>query len=451
MTDTIAAIATSPGIGSISIIRVSGENAIKISNKIFKGKDLNEVDSHTINYGFIMDNNEKIDEVLVSVMRAPKSYTTEDVVEINCHGGIASVNKILELLLINGCRLAEPGEFTKRAFLNGRIDLLEADGIMSLISAKTETSRKLSINQLTGNVSSLIEDLRKDLVKIITNIEVNIDYPEYDDVEVITHEKVLPEIQSIINKMKKILNESNSGKIIKEGIDTALIGRPNVGKSSILNCLLEYDKAIVTDIAGTTRDIVEGSIIIDGVLLNIIDTAGIRDTKDKVEKIGVQKSLDLINKVELIIYVVNNNEKLTQEDKNIIEKIKDKNHIVVINKVDLQEKINKKEINSNNIVQISTVTKEGIVELKNKIKEMFNLNKLKTSDLTYLSSARSISALKESLKKLEEAKESIEKGIPLDIVEIDIKGVWNLLGEITGTAYKEEFIEELFSRFCLGK
>ncbi|HHW69329.1 MAG TPA: tRNA uridine-5-carboxymethylaminomethyl(34) synthesis GTPase MnmE, partial [Tenericutes bacterium] len=321
MNDNIVAISTSLGIGAIAIIRISGPNAIDIVNKIYKGKDLNKVNTHTINYGHIVDEFDNIiDEVLVSVMKAPKTFTKENIVEINTHGGIAIINKVLEILLLNGCRMAEPGEFTKRAFLNGRIDLIEAEATMDLINSKTEKARKLAINQVSGNVSNLIKNLRKEILEILANINVNIDYPEYEDIEVITNDVILPKIDKIRNKLEKILYESENGRIIKEGIKTAIIGKPNVGKSSILNRLLNEEKAIVTSIPGTTRDIVEGNISISGVLLNIIDTAGIRKTNDEVEKIGVNKSLELIESADLILYVLNNNEKLDEEDNILLNK-----------------------------------------------------------------------------------------------------------------------------------
>ncbi|MCI7240967.1 MAG: tRNA uridine-5-carboxymethylaminomethyl(34) synthesis GTPase MnmE, partial [Bacilli bacterium] len=332
MDDTIVAISTSLGVGAISIIRLSGEDSINIVNKIFKGKDLTTVPTHTIHYGYIVDNNEIIDEVLVSIMRTPKTYTKENIVEINCHGGISTTNKVLELVLSNGARLAEPGEFTKRAFLNGRIDLVEADGIMNLISSKTETSRKMSINELSGKVSSLITGIRDDLIQIISNIEVNIDYPEYEDIEVLSNEKILPSINKIKDTLIKTIKESENGRIINEGINVGIIGRPNVGKSSLLNSLLEEQKAIVTDIEGTTRDIVEGQIKLNGVLLNIIDTAGIRETDNIVEQIGVEKSYEIIDKSDLIIFLLNNNEPLTKEDLELYNKIKNKTHIIVLNK-----------------------------------------------------------------------------------------------------------------------
>ena len=449
MNDTIAAISTALGVGAISIIRVSGEDSINIVNKIFKGKDLTKVDSHTINYGHIIDNNEIIDEVLVSIMKSPKTFTKEDIVEINCHGGIATTNKVLELLLSNGTRLAEPGEFTKRAFLNGRIDLVEADGIMNLISSKTDKARKMSINELNGKTSLLIKEMRDSLIKIISNIEVNIDYPEYDDIEVVTNEKILPEIKKIQNKLIKTIKESENGKLLTEGINVGIIGRPNVGKSSLLNTLLEENKAIVTDIEGTTRDIVEGTLTLNGVILNIIDTAGIRETDNIVEQIGVEKSFEIIDKSDLIIFILNNNEPLTKEDIELYNKVKNKKHITVLNKIDLEPKINLSEINED-IIKVSLINNNAEL-IKDKIIELFNLEQLETDDLTYLSNARSISLLKQSNIHINTAITSIDNGEPIDIVELEIKQAWNKLGEIIGETYTDELLDELFSRFCLGK
>ena len=449
MNDTIAAISTTMGVGAISIIRVSGNEAINIVNKIFKGKDLNNVDSHTITYGHIIDNKSVIDEVLVSIMRAPRTFTREDVVEINTHGGIAITNKVLELLLLNGCRLAEPGEFTKRAFLNGRIDLIEAEGVMDLINSKTEKSRKLAINQVNGEVSKLIKDLRQKVIEILANIEVNIDYPEYEDIEEMTNSMILSNILDIENQIKNILKHSENSKLIKDGIKTIIIGSPNVGKSSILNRLLNEEKAIVTDIAGTTRDIVEGNVIIDGIVLNMIDTAGIRETDDVVESIGVKKSLDLIDEADLILYVLNNNEELTNEEKDILDKIKDKNNIVIVNKMDLENKLNISELPE--YIEMSIKDDIGINELRNKIKEIFNLEQIEQNDYTYLSSARSISLLKKSLESLDAVRIGIENNMPVDMVEIDLKQMWSTLGEIIGETYSDELIDQLFSQFCLGK
>lgn len=448
MEDTIAAIATSLGVGAISIIRVSGPEAIKIVNNIFKGKDLTKQQTHTITYGHIIENEKIIDEVLISIMKSPKSFTTEDTVEINCHGGISTTNKVLELLLNNGCRLAEPGEFTKRAFLNGRIDLIEAEGVMDLINSKTEKARNLAINQLSGTSSELIKKLRKEIVEILANIEVNIDYPEYDDIAVLSTQIIKPQITNIIKELKEIIDHSENTKIIKDGIDVLILGRPNVGKSSLLNRLLEEDKAIVTDIEGTTRDIVEGKINLDGIILNIIDTAGIRQTEDVVEKIGVEKSLSLIEKADLVLFLLNNNEDITSEDKNIINQLKNKNHIIVINKCDLTKKL---DLNDNDCVYISAKENIGIDDLKNKIKELYNLEKIETEDLSYLSSARSISLLKQAMQSLKNADKGIDDNYPIDMVEIDIKDSWNILGEIIGETYEEELIDQLFSQFCLGK
>lgn len=446
MEDTIAAISTALGVGAISIIRVSGSDSISIVNKIFD-KDLTKAKTHTIHYGHIIDNNQIIDEVLISVMLAPKTFTTEDVVEINCHGGISTTKKILELVLTHGARLAEPGEFTKRAFLNGRIDLTQAEGIMNLIESKSEISRNLSINQLTGSVSILIKSLRSDLADILSNIAVNIDYPEYEDIEVLTSEKIIPNIQKLITKIKDIINKSEDGKIVTEGINIGIIGRPNVGKSSLLNALLEEQKAIVTDIEGTTRDIVEGTFTLNGILCHIIDTAGIRETDNLVEKIGVDKSYQIIDKSDLIIYILNNNEPLTEEDKTLLSKIKNKNHLIIINKIDLESKLN---LSNEDTIKMSIKNNIGLEELKTKIIEMFNLEKIETNDLTYLTDARSISLLKKSKKILENCLQNIST-YPVDVIELDLKECWNILGEIIGQTYKDELIDEIFSRFCLGK
>ncbi len=451
MQDTIAAISTALGVGAISIIRVSGDDAVDIVNKLFKGKDLHDVNTHTIHYGFIYDDDRIIDEVLVSVMLAPRTFTREDVVEINVHGGIATTNKVLELLLVNGCRLAEPGEFTKRAFLNGRIDLIEAEGVMDLINAKTDKSRSLAINQVGGVVSNLIKELRQDLVDVLANIAVNIDYPEYEDIEVMTIDMVGTKVDKIRNRIQDILNKSENGKMIKDGIKTIIIGRPNVGKSSILNQLLEEEKAIVTNIAGTTRDIVEGRISLDGIILNMIDTAGIRKTDDIVESIGVKKSLSLINEADLILFVLNNNEILSEEDKEILHTIKEKNSIIIINKMDLESKLERSQITADNVVSISALNRDGIDNLKNKIKEIFNLEQIEQGDYTYLSSARSISLLRKALISLDNVEQGINENMPIDMIEIDLKNVWNLLGEIIGANYSDELIDQLFSQFCLGK
>ena len=450
MEDTIVAISTALGVGAISIVRVSGSDAISIVNSVFKGKNLEEVDTHTINYGKIVDNNEEIDEVLVSIMKAPKTFTTEDVVEINCHGGIMTTKKVLELLIRKGCRLAEPGEFTKRAFLNGRIDLTEAEGIMDLIDAKTDNQRKMAMNKVNGRVSGMIEDLRNSLAQIISNIEVNIDYPEYDDIEEMTTDMIKDRVGNIENAISKILKESESGKILKEGIKTSIIGRPNVGKSSLLNLLLDEDKAIVTDIEGTTRDIVEGTLNLDGIILNMIDTAGIRKTDNIVEQIGVNKSIDLIEKSDLILFVLNNNEEITDDELKLYEKVKDKNHIIIINKTDLETKI-KLPFEDESIIKMSTLNSVGLDDLKERIKVLFNLENIETSDFTYLTNAKDIAILKDCLDSINDIKSSLDHNVTIDMIEIDIKNIWNKLGEILGLTYEDELIDYMFSHFCLGK
>ncbi len=451
MSDTICAISTSLGVGAVSMIRVSGKEAISIVSKLFNGDDLNNVDTHTIHYGFIVDNNEKIDEVLVTVMKAPKTFTREDVVEINCHGGIATTNKVLELLLLNGCRQAEPGEFTKRAFLNGRIDLMEAEAVADLINGKTEEARRVAISQMQGSGSKLISKLREDLVGLISNIEVNIDYPEYQDIYEVTVKDIKDKINYFHDSLTNIINNYENGRILTDGIKTVIVGRPNVGKSSILNKLLDYNKAIVTDIPGTTRDIVEGSISFNGILLNIIDTAGIRDTDDVVEKIGVEISLSKINEADLVLVILNNNEELNDVDLDILDKTKDKTSIIVINKNDLDSKIDLSKLEGREIVYTNTVTLEGIDTLKDKITELFKLDEIKKNDYNYITNVRQISKIKECLKRIDDIKESLENETPLDMIEIDLRDIWDILGEIIGESYTEELLDELFSKFCIGK
>ncbi len=447
MNDTIVAISTALGEGAISIIRVSGDDAIKIVNGIFKGKDLSKVDSHTINYGHIIYKDEIIDEVLVSVMKSPKTYTKEDVIEINTHGSIAVVNKIMEILLLSGCRLAEPGEFTKRAFLNGRIDLTEAEGVMDLINSETELTRKMAVNELSGKVSKLITDLREKIVALISNIEVNIDYPEYEDIEVVTIDRIKKEVKEMKEELTKILKLSEDGKILKDGIKTVILGKPNVGKSSLLNALLEENKAIVTDVKGTTRDIVEGSIIVGGVKLNLIDTAGVRKSSDVVEKIGIEKSLSLIDEAELILLVLDSSEELTEEDKFLLDKTKDKKRIVIMNKDDLE---NNNKYNED-VIRISAKTNQGIDLVKDKIKELFNANAFLNKNLTYFTNVRQITILKQAIESLNDAYQGVLNNSEIDMIEIDLKLAWERLGDIIGANYTEELIDNLFSRFCLGK
>ena len=450
MNDTIVAISTTMGVGAISIIRLSGKDAIAIVNQCFKGKNLEEVPTHTINYGHIYDGEELIDEVLVSVMKGPRSFTAEDVVEINSHGGIITTNRILETMLNHGARLAEPGEFTKRAFLNGRIDLVKSEAVMDLIESKSDEARKMALSQLGGTTSTLITNFRNTLKQLLSSIEVNIDYPEYYDIEVMTVEKIKEQVSIMKKELQELVKSSENTVTIKNGIKTVILGKPNVGKSSILNKLLEQDKAIVTDIAGTTRDIVEGEIYLDGVLLNIIDTAGIRETDDVVERIGVEKSLSMINEADLIIVVLNSNEELSDEDKEILEKTKDKTRIIVLNKNDLDKKL-VIPTNLQNVVETNTNDLDGITSLKKKIKELFNLEQIATKDYTYLANSRQISLAKQAYKNLLDAEQAIEDNQPVDMIEIDLKECFDTLGEIIGATYSEEIIDNLFENFCVGK
>ena len=450
MNDTIVAISTALGVGAISIVRLSGNDAINIVNKCFEGKDLTKVDSHTIHYGFIKNETERIDEVLVSVMRAPKTYTTEDIVEINCHGGIITTKQVLETMLNSGARLAEPGEFTKRAFLNGRIDLVESEAIMDLIESKSSEAKKMALSQLYGDLSKLITSFRDRLKNLLSSIEVNIDYPEYYDIEIVTEEKIAKEIKSMKEELKNLIEKSKSSSIIKNGIQTVILGRPNVGKSSILNKLLDEEKAIVTNVAGTTRDIVEGQTFIDGILIKFIDTAGIRKTDDIVEKIGVEKSLKAVEAADLIILVLNNNEELTAEDLEILEKTKDKQRIIVINKKDLERNIKLPE-NLENVVETDTNSIEGIDSLKSKIKEMFNLEKITTKDYTYLSNSRQISLIIKAYQSILSAEKSLNESLPIDLIAIDLKECFDLLGQVIGISYTDEIIDNLFENFCVGK
>ena len=451
MSDTIVAISTKLGVGAISIVRVSGKDAISLVNKVFRGKDLTKVESHTINYGFINNGKEDIDEVLVTVMRSPKTFTREDVVEINCHGGIATTLSIFELLIEKGARKAERGEFTKRAFLNGRIDLTQAESVMDLIDSKTDNSRKLALSSLEGSLKKYINSFRDKLKHVIANIEVNIDYPEYYDIEEVTKKKLKEVITDLEKDLQNLVKKSEERQIIKNGIKTIIIGRPNVGKSSILNRFLKEDKAIVTDIEGTTRDIVEGSIIFDGIELSLIDTAGIRDTDNLAEKIGVEKSLSLIDNANLIIVVLNSSEELNDNDKFILDKVKDKNPIIVLNKNDLPKKIDTDKLDFKHIVSTNTNTLDGIEPLKEEIKSMFKLSEIKEDDYTYLANERQLTLAKKALKSLEDAKVSLESDEPVDIIEIDLKEVFDILGSITGESYSDELLDELFANFCVGK
>lgn len=455
--DTIAAISTPPGEGAISIVRMSGEEAVSIAQKVFSGKDLTQAKSHTINYGHIVDpkTHEEIDEVMVSLMLAPKTFTREDVVEINCHGGIVATNRILQLLLVNGARLAEPGEFTKRAFLHGRIDLTQAESVMDLIRAKTDRSMKIALNQLDGNLSHLIDSLRKDILDVLAQVEVNIDYPEYDDVEEMTTKLLKEKAIEIKQRIEQLLKTASQGKIMREGLATALVGRPNVGKSSLLNHLLHEDKAIVTDVAGTTRDVIEEYVNVSGVPLKLIDTAGIRETDDKVEKIGVERSKKAIEQSDLVLLVLNAAESLTKEDLELIRLTNDKKRIIILNKTDLEEKLDRKElakISENAPVYATSILKnEGVEALEEAIAKLF-FNGIENSQSTVMvTNARHIALLKKAQNSLDSVLEGISSGMPVDLVQIDMTEAWNLLGEITGESYEDELLDQLFSQFCLGK
>lgn len=450
MTDTICAIATSVGTSAINIIKISGKESISIVNKIFT-KDLLKAKTHTITFGYIKDKEEKVDEVLVSVFLEPNTYTGENIVEINTHGGLAVTNKILEMLLQQGCRLAEPGEFLKRAFLNGKRDLLEAESISDLINAKTEASRKMSMNGVTGELSRIIKNLRNKLLTIIANIEVNIDYPEYEDAIVYTNELLKTNIIEIKKELKKIVDESEKGSIIKNGINVGIVGKPNVGKSSLLNRLINEDKAIVTDVEGTTRDIVEGKIVINGIEINLIDTAGIRQTSNVVEKIGVEKSKSILETSDLLLAIFDGSKPLTKDDLDILKEIENKKSIIIINKEDLPMQIEKEKFSRYKTLQISIKENKGINDIIEEIKSLFNLNELETQDFTYLSNARQINLIKNCLSLSEEINKQNEKNTPVDLIQIDIQRLWEKLGELTGESYKDELLDEIFSKFCLGK
>lgn len=448
--DIIIGISTALSEGAISIIRLSGDKTIELVNKCFKGKDLTKVNSHTINYGYIVDENkEVIDEVLVSVFKAPKTYTTEDVVEINCHGGLFVTNKIYELLVVLGARPAEPGEFTKRAFLKGRIDLTKAEAVMDMISAENSSALKIASKGLLGFIKRTVDDLRQRLLDVIAVISVNIDYPEYDDVQMLTTNEIKPGIESIYNDVNNLLEKSKSAKYLKNGVNTAIVGRPNVGKSSLLNALLEEQKAIVTNIPGTTRDLVEAKINLGSVTLNLIDTAGIRETTDIVEQIGVSKSLDIIEKAELVLLVLDGSEELTTEDIKLLEKVKDKRYLVIVNKNDLGIKIDLNKLE--NPIIISTNDERAIDELRNAILRLIKVENIQNKDITYISNARQIEKLNLAKLELIEALKEIEENAFIDFVDIHLRAAWMYLGEIIGETSSESLLDELFSKFCLGK
>lgn len=451
--DTITAIATPLGEGAIGIVRISGTEAVAIANRIFQGKNLETVDSHTLNYGHILDpeKDEILDEVMVGVMRAPKTFTREDVIEINTHGGIAVTNEILQLILRQGARMAEPGEFTKRAFLNGRVDLTQAEAIMDIIRAKTDKAMNIAVKQLDGSLKDLIDNTRQEILNTLAQVEVNIDYPEYDDVEEMTTALLREKTQEFQNLLEKLLRTARRGKILREGLSTAIIGRPNVGKSSLLNNLLREDKAIVTDIAGTTRDVIEEYVNIKGVPLKLIDTAGIRETDDIVEKIGVERSRQALAEADLILLVLNASEKLTEQDRALLALSDMTRRIVLLNKTDLREEIEAEEL-PEDVIRISVLENQNIDQIEERINQLFFDNAgIVEQDATYLSNSRHISLIEQAVQSLQAVNEGLELGMPVDLLQVDLTRTWQILGEITGDAAPDELITQLFSQFCLGK
>ncbi|AAK33958.1 TPA: tRNA uridine-5-carboxymethylaminomethyl(34) synthesis GTPase MnmE [Streptococcus pyogenes] len=451
--DTITAISTPLGEGAIGIVRLSGTDALAIAQSVFKGKNLEQVASHTINYGHIINpkTGTIIDEVMVSVMLAPKTFTRENVVEINTHGGIAVTNEILQLLIRQGARMAEPGEFTKRAFLNGRVDLTQAEAVMDIIRAKTDKAMTIAVKQLDGSLSQLINDTRQEILNTLAQVEVNIDYPEYDDVEEMTTALLREKTQEFQSLLESLLRTAKRGKILREGLSTAIIGRPNVGKSSLLNNLLREDKAIVTDIAGTTRDVIEEYVNIKGVPLKLVDTAGIRETDDLVEQIGVERSKKALQEADLVLLVLNASEKLTDQDRALLNLSQDSNRIILLNKTDLEQKIELEQL-PDDYIPISVLTNQNINLIEDRINQLFFDNAgLVEQDATYLSNARHISLIEKAVQSLEAVNDGLALGMPVDLLQVDLTRTWEILGEITGDAAPDELITQLFSQFCLGK
>ncbi|WDF82671.1 tRNA uridine-5-carboxymethylaminomethyl(34) synthesis GTPase MnmE [Lacticaseibacillus pabuli] len=454
--ETITAISTPPGEGAISIVRLSGDEAVAIADKVFRGKNLNKVPTHTINYGHIVDpdSGRVIDEVMVSVMRAPKTFTREDVVEINTHGGIVATQRVLQLVIGAGARMAEPGEFTKRAFLNGRIDLTEAESVMDVIRAKTDRAAQVAVDQLGGNLRELIDGLRQDIVNTLAKVEVNIDYPEYD-AEQMTANAVADCARKASAKLDELLATAQSGKILREGLATAIVGRPNVGKSSLLNHLLHEDKAIVTDVAGTTRDVLEEYVSVRGVPLRLVDTAGIRATDDKVEKIGVERSMKALKAADLVLLVLDASRPLSDEDRQLLDATAGKKRIVILNKQDLPQKLDPAELATQlepgELISTSVMTTGGVDALEAKISQLFNTGIENSQNTVVVSNARQAGLMRQAKNSLQSVHEGLEAGMPLDLVQIDLTEAWTKLGEITGEAAPDELITTLFSQFCLGK
>ncbi|WP_026827034.1 tRNA uridine-5-carboxymethylaminomethyl(34) synthesis GTPase MnmE [Exiguobacterium artemiae] len=456
--DTIAAISTPMGEGAIAIVRLSGPKAVETADRVYRGANrLNEVPTHTIHYGKLVEQTTEqvVDEVMVSVMRAPKTFTREDVVELNCHGGIVAVNRVLELILEQpDVRLAEPGEFTKRAFLNGRIDLSQAEAVMDLIRAKTDRAMTVAVGQIEGRLSKLVQDLREQLLQTIASIEVNIDYPEYD-AEEMTQQIVQKDAGEVRRILTELLSTARQGKILREGLSTAIIGRPNVGKSSLLNTLVQEAKAIVTDIAGTTRDTIEEYVNVRGVPLKLIDTAGIRETEDIVERMGVEKSRQALNSADLILLVLNGNDALTEEDVLLFEAIRGMNAIIIVNKSDLTQAIDLMRVNEladgRPVVTTSLLEEAGVMDLEAAIAALFFEQGVEGQDMTYVSNARHIQLIKQASQMIEDALGAAEASMPIDMVQIDLRRAWDTLGEINGDTAQDSLLDKLFSQFCLGK
>nr|WP_288564091.1 tRNA uridine-5-carboxymethylaminomethyl(34) synthesis GTPase MnmE [uncultured Romboutsia sp.] len=455
--DTIAAIATAPGEGGIGIIRISGEKSLQVAQSIFKsksGKMIKDYNARTLIYGTVVDNEKVIDEVLVAYMKGPNSYTAEDVIEINCHGGFISVKKILELILSKGVRLAEAGEFTKRAFLNGRIDLSQAEAIIDVIKSKTDMAHEVAQSQLEGSLAKKIKDLRMNVTEVLAHLEVSIDFAE-EDVEEITYQTLEEKALELRNEIKKLYDTAESGKILRDGLKTVIVGKPNVGKSSLLNSILGENRAIVTDIAGTTRDVIEEFVNIKGIPLKIVDTAGIRETEDVVEKIGVEKSRESFSTADLVIMVLDASRKLSEEDMEILESLKNKKTIVLLNKMDLEPQIELEKIeefvNSEDIIKISALKHQGIEELQDKIEAMVYHGSVKNSSNLMITNSRHKDALFKAYESINDAISAIEQRMPYDFIEVDLKNIWDYLGYINGDTVREDLLDTIFANFCIGK
>lgn len=455
--DTIAAIATAPGEGGIGIIRISGDKSLQVAQSIFKsksGKMIKDYNTRTLIYGKIVDGEKVIDEALVAYMKGPNSYTAEDVIEINCHGGFISVKKILELILSKGVRLADAGEFTKRAFLNGRIDLSQAEAIIDVIKSKTDMAHEVAQNQLEGSLAKKIKDLRMNVTEVLAHLEVSIDFAE-EDVEEITYQTLEEKAIELRNEIKKLYDNAESGKILRDGLKTVIVGKPNVGKSSLLNSILGENRAIVTDIAGTTRDVIEEFVNIKGIPLKIVDTAGIRETEDIVEKIGVEKSRESFSTADLVIMVLDASRKLSEEDMEILENLKNKKTIVLLNKMDLEPKIElekvKEFVNSEDIIEISALKHQGIEQLQDKIESMVYHGSVKNSSNLMITNSRHKDALFKVYESINDAINAIEQRMPYDFIEVDFKNIWDYLGYINGDTVREDLLDTIFANFCIGK